>query len=108
MMIRPIRRQYPTSFTKGFFDVALRQNPKPNTVAIVAADAEFGLNASDGARENVKAAGLTVVYDRRYPSTTTDLVPVVRAIHHAARRRGLLVSLCERGGARRILRDRPR
>jgi branched-chain amino acid transport system substrate-binding protein len=68
------------SFTKGFFDVAVRQNPKPKTVAIVAADAEFGLNASEGARENAKAAGLTVVYDRRYPSTTTDLVPVVRAI----------------------------
>jgi hypothetical protein len=32
------------------------------------------------ARENVKAAGLTVVYDRRYPSATTDLAPVVRAI----------------------------
>jgi branched-chain amino acid transport system substrate-binding protein len=68
------------SYTKGFVDLAVRQNPKPKTVAIVAADAEFGLNASAGARENVKAAGLTVVYDRRYPSATTDLVPVVRAI----------------------------
>jgi len=68
------------SYTKGFLDVALRQNPKPQTVAIVAADAEFGLNAAEGARQNVKAAGLTVVYDRRYPSATTDLVPVVRAI----------------------------
>src|SRR5499427_8987945 len=68
------------SFTKGFLDVALRQNRKPRTVAIVAADAEFGLQASEGARDNVKAAGLTVVYDRRYPSATTDLVPVVRAI----------------------------
>jgi branched-chain amino acid transport system substrate-binding protein len=68
------------SYTKGFVDLAVRQNPKPQTVAIVAADAEFALNASEGARENVKAAGLTVVYDRRYPSTTTDLVPVVRAI----------------------------
>jgi branched-chain amino acid transport system substrate-binding protein len=68
------------SFTKGFIDVALRQNPKPRTVAIVAADAEFGLQASEGARDNVKAAGLTVVYDRMYPSATTDLVPVVRAI----------------------------
>src|SRR5262249_57557064 len=27
------------SFTKGFFDVAVRQNPKPKTVASVAADA---------------------------------------------------------------------
>jgi branched-chain amino acid transport system substrate-binding protein len=68
------------SYTKGFVDLAVRQNPKPQTVAIVAADAEFALNVAEGARENVKAAGLTVVYDRRYPSTTTDLVPVVRAI----------------------------
>ena len=68
------------SFTKGFVDVAVRQNPKPQTVAIVAADAEFGLYTSEGARENVKAAGLTVVYDRRYPPATTDLAPVVRAI----------------------------
>jgi branched-chain amino acid transport system substrate-binding protein len=69
-----------TSFTTGFLDLAVRQNPKPQTVAIVAADAEFGLNACEGARINVKAAGLTVVYDRRYPSATTDLAPVVRAI----------------------------
>jgi len=68
------------SYTKGFVDLAVRQNPKPQTVAIVAADAEFALNAAEGARENVKAAGLTIVYDRRYPSATTDLVPVVRAI----------------------------
>jgi branched-chain amino acid transport system substrate-binding protein len=68
------------SYTKGFVDLAVRQNPKPQTVAIVAADAEFALNASEGARETVKAAGLTIVYDRRYPPTTTDLVPVVRAI----------------------------
>jgi branched-chain amino acid transport system substrate-binding protein len=68
------------SYTKGFVDVAVRQNPRPQTVAIVAADGEFALNAAEGARENVKAAGLTVVYDRRYPSATTDLVPVVRAI----------------------------
>jgi len=69
-----------SAYTKGFVEVAVRQNPKPRTVAIVAADGEFALNASEGAREDVKAAGLTVVYDRRYPSATTDLVPVVRAI----------------------------
>ena len=33
------------SYTKGFLDLAVRQNPKPQTVAIVAADAEFGLYA---------------------------------------------------------------
>src|SRR6266496_3138999 len=55
------------SFTKGFFDTAMAQNPKPKTVAIVAADAEFSANASDGARENAKTAGLEIVYDKKYP-----------------------------------------
>ena len=58
---------------KGFLDLAVRQNPKPQTVKMVVTDAEFALNVAEGARENVKAARLTVVYDRRYPSTTTDL-----------------------------------
>jgi branched-chain amino acid transport system substrate-binding protein len=76
----PLGPDSKSSQTKGFVDLAVRQNPKPQTVAIVAADAEFALYVSEGAREDVKAAGLTVVYDRRYPSATTDLVPVVRAI----------------------------
>jgi branched-chain amino acid transport system substrate-binding protein len=69
--------------TKGFFDIATAQNPKPQTVGIVAADLEFAINASDGAREHAKAAGLKIVYDRRYPPATTDFAPVVRAIQAA-------------------------
>jgi branched-chain amino acid transport system substrate-binding protein len=69
--------------TKGFFDIAVAQTPKPRTVAIVAADAEFAINASEGARENAKAAGLEIVYDKRYPPTTTDFAPIVRAIQAA-------------------------
>ncbi len=69
-----------TSFTQGFFDTAMAQNPKPTTVAIVAADAEFSKNASDGARENAKKAGLKIVYDKSYPPSTTDFSPIVRAI----------------------------
>ncbi len=68
------------AFTKGFFDAAMAQNPKPQTVAIVAADQEFSRNSSDGARDNAKAAGLKVVYDRTYPPSTTDFAPIVRAI----------------------------
>jgi branched-chain amino acid transport system substrate-binding protein len=49
-----------TAQTKGFFDIAIAQNPKPQTIAIVAADAEFSINASQGARENANAAGLTI------------------------------------------------
>jgi branched-chain amino acid transport system substrate-binding protein len=68
------------SFTKGFFDTAMAQTPKPTTVAIVAADQEFSRNASDGARENAKKAGLKIVYDKSYPPSTTDFAPIVRAI----------------------------
>jgi len=68
------------SFTTGFFEVAMAQDPKPTTVAIVAADAEFAVNASDGARENARKAGLKIVYDKRYPPATTDFATIVRAI----------------------------
>ena len=68
------------SFTKGFFDIALAQTPKPQTVAIVAADQEFSRNASDGARENAKKLGLKILYDKTYPPSTTDFAPIVRAI----------------------------
>src|SRR5258708_17219059 len=68
------------SFTEGFFEAAMAQNPKPQTVAIVAADQEFSRNAADGARENAGKAKLKVVYDKTYPPTTTDFSPIVRAI----------------------------
>jgi len=68
------------SFTSGFFEVAAAQNPKPQTVALVAADAEFSNNACEGARENARKHGFRIVYDRRYPPATTDFAPIVRAI----------------------------
>jgi branched-chain amino acid transport system substrate-binding protein len=37
-------------------------------------------DASDGARENAKSAGLKIVYDRNYPPATADFTPIVRAI----------------------------
>jgi branched-chain amino acid transport system substrate-binding protein len=71
------------AFTEGFFEVAAAQNPKPQTVALVAADQEFSKNACDGARENSKKLGLRIVYDRNYPPNTTDFSPIVRAISAA-------------------------
>ena len=70
----------PVSFSKGFFEIAAAQNPKPQTVAIIAGDAEFPRNAAEGARKNAKDAGLKVLYDKTYPPTTTDYTPIVRAI----------------------------
>ena len=71
------------AFTRGFFETAMAQNPKPQTVAIVGADVEFARNAADGARENARTAGLNIVYDKTYPSGTTDFGPIVRAIQAA-------------------------
>ena len=68
------------SFTEGFFEVAAAQNPKPQTVAIAAEDAEFSRNAADGARENIHKYGFKTVYDRTYPPNTTDFSPIIRAI----------------------------
>lgn len=68
------------AFTRPFFNVAMRQNPKPETIAIAAVDAEYGHNVCAGARENAKKAGLKIVYDRNYPPATTDYTPIVRAI----------------------------
>jgi len=67
-------------FSKAFFELAAAQNPKLRTVALTGADAEFPHSALTGARENLKQAGLEVVYDRTYPPTTTDFTPIVRAI----------------------------
>jgi branched-chain amino acid transport system substrate-binding protein len=68
------------SFTTGFFKVALAQTPKPQSIALAAADAEFGRNSCEGARENANKAGLKIVYDKNYPPNTTDFAPIVRAV----------------------------
>ena len=68
------------SLSKMFFDTVMAFDPKPKSIAIVAADAEFSKNASDGARENAKALGLDIVYDKTYPPATTDFAPIIRAI----------------------------
>jgi branched-chain amino acid transport system substrate-binding protein len=58
----------------------MAQNPKPQTIAIAAADAEFARNGAEGARENATKAGLKIVYDKTYPPATTDFAPIVRAV----------------------------
>ncbi len=45
------------AFTRGFFKVAEVQKPKPQTIAIAMADAEFGRNACEGAHQNAQASG---------------------------------------------------
>ena len=64
----------------GFLETAMTMEPKPQTIALAAADAEYAQTVVVGARETVKRLGLRVVYDKSYPPTTVDYTPIVRAI----------------------------
>jgi branched-chain amino acid transport system substrate-binding protein len=66
--------------TLGFLEVAASLTPKPQTIALVAADAEYAQTVIAGARETVKRLGFRTVYDRNYPPNTVDYAPIVRAV----------------------------
>jgi branched-chain amino acid transport system substrate-binding protein len=68
------------AFSKGFFELAAAQKPKPQTVAILAADAEFAQSAAQGARDELKKHGFKLIHDKSYPPSTTDFAPTVRAV----------------------------
>jgi branched-chain amino acid transport system substrate-binding protein len=69
------------SFAEGFFQLAAAQTPRPKTVAIVAADAEFAQNAADGARQAIKEiGGFQTLMDQKYPPSTTDFAPIMHAV----------------------------
>ena len=69
------------AFSRGFFELAAAANPRPKTVALIAADAEFAQNAVDGARQNIKDMGVfETIFDKSYPPTTADFAPILRAV----------------------------
>jgi len=78
--IMPAGPEPAVGWTRGFFEAAMTMNPKPRTIALVGADAEYPHLALEGARVHVKRLGLKVVYDKSYPPNTTDYSPIVRAI----------------------------
>ncbi len=67
-------------FSKSFFKVVMEEKPTPKTIALVIGDQEFGKQNQAGALENIKAAGLKVVYNETYPPATTDYTPIIRAV----------------------------
>jgi branched-chain amino acid transport system substrate-binding protein len=70
-----------TAFSRGFFELAAERNPRPKTVAIVAADAEFAQNAADGARHTInEIGGFEIVSDRNYSPSTADFTSIMRAV----------------------------
>ena len=76
----PVGQEGVNAFSRGFFEMAAAQKPKPQTVAILAADAEFAQSTAQGAREELKKHGFKLIYDKNYPPSTTDYTPVVRAL----------------------------
>jgi branched-chain amino acid transport system substrate-binding protein len=76
----PVGPEGVKAFSKGFFELAAAQQPKPQTVAMLSADAEFAKTSADGARENAATYGFKIVYDKSYPPATTDFAPTVRAV----------------------------
>ena len=81
--IMPAGPEPKTDWSKGFFELASEQNPKPESVAILAADSDFALAAAAGAKVNAKKYGFKIVYDKTYPPGTPDFTPIVRAIQAA-------------------------
>src|SRR5438132_3526456 len=69
-----------TATAAPFFEIAAKQTPRPQTEAIVGADAEYPQTALVGAREVIKQLGFKTVYDKTYPPSTVDYTPIVRAI----------------------------
>jgi branched-chain amino acid transport system substrate-binding protein len=67
------------ALTEGFFALAAEQRPRPATVALVSADAEFSRNPILGAKANSEKYGFQIVHEATYPLTTEDFVPVIDA-----------------------------
>lgn len=66
-----------SALTEGFFALAALQNPKPKTVAVLSADAEFSRNPVIGARENAAKYGLEIIHEQTYPLSTKDFAPII-------------------------------
>ncbi|WP_130736051.1 amino acid ABC transporter substrate-binding protein [Flavobacterium sp. J27] len=69
-----------TALTEGFFELAVSQSPKPKTVALLSAEAEFSKNPIIGAIENCKKYDLRVIHQQTYPLSTTDFSTVISGI----------------------------
>ena len=75
---------HPTdALTEGFFSLAGKQSPKPESMAIIAADAPFSAGPVAGAKHHAERLGLRIAMDVRYPLATTDFVPFMDQLRKA-------------------------
>jgi branched-chain amino acid transport system substrate-binding protein len=71
------------AISRGFFEAAMSVDPRPLSVALIGADAEFSKSALEGARRNAQRLGLRIVHDAHYPPATVDYAPILRAVKAA-------------------------
>ncbi|MFJ5299052.1 amino acid ABC transporter substrate-binding protein [Pseudomonas sp. NPDC088368] len=79
------------ALTEGFFELAAAQTPRPLSVGLVSADAEFSLNPVVGAKANAEKYGFKIVHEATYPLATKDFKSVIDA---AAESRCDVLFLC--------------
>src|SRR5258708_175855 len=73
----------PRNYSRGLFELAIEQQPKPRRAALVGADVEFSRNALDGARENAKEPAFALLYERTYPLANPEYTAIARAMQAA-------------------------
>jgi branched-chain amino acid transport system substrate-binding protein len=78
--IMPAGPEPALDWSRGFFEIAMKQDPKPTSIALLATDSEFAKNAVAGARSHAERLGLNIVYDNTFPPGTADFSPIIRAI----------------------------
>jgi branched-chain amino acid transport system substrate-binding protein len=71
------------AISRGFFEAAMTIDPHPDSVAMVGADAEFSKSALEGAHRNAQRLGLKIIHEARYPPSTVDYSPILRAVKAA-------------------------
>ncbi len=65
--------------TEGFFALAAEQSPRPATLALVSADADFSRHPILGAKDNAKKYDLKIVHEATYSLATVDFTSVIDA-----------------------------
>jgi branched-chain amino acid transport system substrate-binding protein len=68
------------ALTEGFFSLAAKQSPKPQSMAILAADAPFSKSPVQGAKAHADKHGFKVVSEAGYPLSATDFAPFIRGL----------------------------
>jgi branched-chain amino acid transport system substrate-binding protein len=64
---------------QGVIDMALTLKPVPATMAVLSSDDAFSLEVAKGATEYAASKGIRVVFNRQYPSGSTNLYDLLAA-----------------------------